>query len=241
MTNIDLEGISVITPTMRKSQIHQVFFNFLEQRFEPKELIIIINNDEISRTEFEKLKPKGSNIYIYQVPESKTLGECLNIAIKKAKYNYIAKFDDDDYYAPFYLTEMYNAFKKEECDIVCKQSIFYYLEAYRKLILLSRIGQNKQVIRGAGATIGAKKSIFHEVQFAHRKRGTDTDFFIKCFNKKLKCYSTSSYNYLCFRSSNEKQHTWQVTAQEIEKKCKRCSNWIISYEEACRFINRYIK
>lgn len=43
---------------------------------------------------------KLRNIHVYRAPQHHSLGACLNHAVKKAKYSYIAKFDDDDYYAP---------------------------------------------------------------------------------------------------------------------------------------------
>lgn len=241
MTTIWQDGISVITPTIRKLCISQILSNFFRQQFVNKELIIVINNNEISPMDFEIEKLGAINIHIYQLPENKSIGECLNMAIEKAKYNYIAKFDDDDYYASMYLQEMYNAFKREDCDVVCKQSIFYYLAIYGELMLLSRTGTNRRVLRGAGATIGAKKSIFNKIQFASLKTGTDTNFFLKCRDNKLVCYSTSSYNYLCYRSKDACEHTWKVTAEEIRNKCKKCSRSIMSYEEACIFIGNDTK
>lgn len=241
MNKVWQEGISVITPTIRKSCIPQILSNFLRQQFKEKELIIIINKDDIRIEDFDIKKMNINNIRVYKVSEEQTLGECLNTAIKKAKYKYIAKFDDDDHYAQFYLTEMHHAFNTQECDVVCKQSIFYYLEEYNKLTRLAKIGQNKYVVRGAGATIGAKRSIFESIQFANRKSGTDTDFFLNCASRGLKCYSTSCYNYLCFRSKDARQHTWQITAEELESKCKGCLSMHIKYEDACKFIAVYEK
>ncbi|WP_054739942.1 glycosyltransferase family 2 protein [Cellulosilyticum ruminicola] len=232
------EGISIITPTIREAYVPQIVSNFLRQRFISKELILIINDDRRWFTAPQIAHFNTLNIHIYYMPASKTLGECLNMGVEIARYNHIAKFDDDDYYGALYLNEMYNAFKMENCDVVCKQSIFYYLEASGKLMILSTSGKNRRVTRGAGATIGAKKNIFAKIQFAHLKSGTDTDFFNKCRKHGLICYSTSNYNYLCFRNKDAMQHTWQITSDALEKKCKGCWNQFMSYEEACYFVEQ---
>lgn len=240
MTETWLEGISVITPTTRKTCISQILSNFLGQRFVNKELIIIINNDEIQPSDFQLATiPQQFNIQIYQIPAKESLGSCLNMAIKKAKYKYIAKFDDDDYYAPAYLDEMYDAFNKTGCDVVCKHSIFYYLEEYGELAMLSVGGRNRTVIRGAGATICAKRAIFETIQFAKLRVGTDTDFFRQCLQEGYKCYSTSNYNYLCFRSKDAGQHTWKITAKELRKSSMRYFIKKMTYEEACLFVSQY--
>ncbi len=241
MATTGLDGISVITSTIRKSCTLQIISNFMKQKFAHKELIIVINNDEMQPFDFKLSEEMQKSIHIYQLPSCETLGQCLNMGIEKAKYNYIAKFDDDDYYSKLYLEEMYGAFKREACDVVCKRSIFYYLEGHRELVLLSASGQNKRVTKGAGATIGARRDIFNSIQFEKLKVGTDSHFFKKCLQYGLKCYSTSSYNYLCFRGKEVKQHTWLITEDEIKNNCLRCFSKPMSYVEACEFVSYYKK
>ncbi len=58
----------------------------------------------------ETLLKVNDNVSIYQLPEEKTLGECLNFGIEMAQYDIVAKLDDDDYYSPYYLTEAMEVF-----------------------------------------------------------------------------------------------------------------------------------
>lgn len=232
-----LEGISIITPTIRKACTSQIIDNFMRQRMANKELIIIINNDEMQPSDFKLSEEQKGIIHIYQLPAYETLGQCLNKGIEKAKYNYIAKFDDDDYYSEMYLEEMYGAFKREVCDVVCKRSIFYYLEGYQELALVLINEQNKRVVKGAGATIGARRDIFSRIQFEKLKGGTDSHFFKKCRQYGFKCYSTSSYNYLCFRGKEVEQHTWQITEREIKNNYLGYFSKCMDYAEACKFVS----
>ena len=113
-------GFSVVTPTKRPWEIYSIVANYDRQCFKIKELIIIINSDLVDLKAIQNNYKTRTDILIFQLSEHVSLGSCLNYAYTKAKYNYIAKFDDDDYYGPYYLREMYDAFKKYNCDLVCK-------------------------------------------------------------------------------------------------------------------------
>jgi len=61
----------------------------------------VINKDSMSLAKYRQKVQGYKNISIYKVPESVALGACLNYAVSKTKYHFIAKFDDDDYYLPY--------------------------------------------------------------------------------------------------------------------------------------------
>jgi hypothetical protein len=82
---------------------------------------IIVNNNKIPLAPYQNLAKKLRNIHIFRVPGPTSLGACLNYAVKKTKYNFIAKFDDDDYYAPYYLTDSLQAFQRTNADVIGKQ------------------------------------------------------------------------------------------------------------------------
>ena len=98
-------GFSIITVTNRDYCIENMINNFLRQEFNDKELIIVINNDKINIEYIYKYINKELNIFVYKLPEKTALGTCLNFGVNKSNYNIIAKFDDDDYYGPYYLDE----------------------------------------------------------------------------------------------------------------------------------------
>ena len=72
-----------------------------------------------------KRSKDNENVTIYQLPEEKTLGECLNFGIEKARYNIVAKFDDDDYYSPYYLTEAMRIFLTTDAQVSWKRKSLY--------------------------------------------------------------------------------------------------------------------
>ena len=111
-----------------------------------KELIIILNKDDMDIEMWKERSRGNENVSIYQLPEEKTLGECLNFGIEKARYNIVAKFDDDDYYSPYYLTEAMRIFLTTDAQLIGKGKAFMYFEK-EKLLTIRKLGNENKLGR----------------------------------------------------------------------------------------------
>lgn len=239
ISNQYVEGFSVVTPTNRYSHIRQIIANYDRQHLFAKELIIILNGDPV---EIAALVPESGvrqDIHVYYEPSHTSLGSCLNIGYKKAKFHYIAKFDDDDYYGPEYLMEAYGVFQDKKCDLVCKSYLFYYLQLYKELIVIPRRLEGVLPVKyGAGATICMSQETFEKVQYSDLKKGVDVDLFRKCQAKGLTVYSSSSSNFLCIRDVELANHTWKITSESLRRKAdKRYGIRAVSLEEAYQLVD----
>ena len=211
--------VSVITCTIRNENIDQVLENYNRQSWKDKELIIILNKDSMDINHWKKKCGKFSNVRVFQLPSEQTLGECLNFGIEKANHDYIAKFDDDDYYASYYLEEAMNAFKNTNADIVGKDSYYSYITR-RELLVLRMKKQNQYVWRVAGATLVFKKSIMKKVKFTNKQNGgSDTVFQADCRKNGYKIYCTSQYNFVVIRN-NPESHTWKINEEFYLSGCR---------------------
>ncbi|MFZ7943327.1 glycosyltransferase [Neobacillus sp. 19] len=200
-------GVTIIICTNKIGLMENIYLNFENQKWENKELIIILNNDSLKIEDFIAKAEQYQSVTVYQLPQSYTLGECLNFGINKAKYEYIAKFDDDDYYAPSYITEAMRAFETTNADVVGKRTAYmYYLKSKQLRLRFPRNGR-KWVTRVHGATLMAKKEVFKKVPFAHISLGEDVNFLLRCRQRGLKIYSTSRFNYTVIRREDG-THTW---------------------------------
>jgi len=85
------KGVSVITCTNRPLFINYVFENYKRQLYNPKELIIILNNNDIDSIAVKKQAANYEAIKVYQLDESLSLGVCYNFAVQQCHYEYIAK------------------------------------------------------------------------------------------------------------------------------------------------------
>ncbi|POO76550.1 glycosyltransferase family 2 protein [Bacillus sp. MBGLi97] len=211
--------ISIICCTMRHDYMENVFQNYENQVLSKKELIIILNKDNINIEEWTRRAKLSDNVFVYQISENLTLGECLNFGIKKATFDYIAKFDDDDYYAPNYLTQSIYYLHKTNADVIGKRTIYIYFEE-RNLLAIHKPGKEDKLVNQGlkGATLIFKKEICNKVPFPKLNLGEDTFFIRECIKNKFRIYSTSKDNYVCLRKSKKGHHTWDINNELLLRK-----------------------
>ncbi|MFE6073789.1 glycosyltransferase [Paenibacillus sp. NPDC057886] len=203
-------GVSIIVCTNRPKFFDNILQNYNRQRYKVKELIIILNHDSMNLQLYRNRVRKHANVSVYQVPESISLGQSLNAGITQARLSLIAKFDDDDYYSPFYLKEQVNGLKRTKSDIVGKHSCLVYLGASKTLLVRSPNEKNKHVEFIQGGTLLFKREILKKVRFTDRSIGEDVTFLRQCRKKGFKTYATSPFNYVYHRRQNKQSHTWRA-------------------------------
>lgn len=195
--------VSIVTCTNKDSQIDNVFDNYSRQKWRPKELIIILNGDQMNMKTWKEKASQYPNVKVKQLPAKDPLGKCLNVGVKLATHDYVAKFDDDDYYSPYYIPQAMKAFEEEKADLVGKKILYTYLK--NKQVL----GRRKSFQIMGGGTIMFRKKVFDKVQFPLKNHGEDTRFMGKARNKKFKIHITDPFNYVYIRYRPLK-HTWKV-------------------------------
>lgn len=230
--NTDI-GVSVITCTNKKNKYQSILNNYNRQVYQKKELIIILNDNSL---EIDKYKiDKQSNVKIFQLDQKITLGECLNFAVDKSKYPIISKFDDDDYYAPKYLSDSIKALGYTNADIVGKSSTFVYFEKDNTLAIKNNNRDNRYVYRVEGSTLIFRKEILDDIRFKPKNLGEDLEFCKDAIKKGYKIYSSNIHHYLYIRNSNN-NHSWKIPNEYLIKYCK-----IICKEKSINYIlNNYI-
>lgn len=200
-------GVSIIISTNKQGLMRNILLNFNRQKWANKELIIVLNNDLLNANEWSKQVKANESISIYQLPESDSLGACLTFAVNKAKYDYIAKFDDDDYYAPRYLTEAMRVLRQTDADLVGKRSYYMYMTDRKLLMLRHPSREHRWSPRIGGGTIVGRKTVFQTIPFVNQKVGTAFKFVKDCHKNGFRIYSSSRFNYTYLRRDN-KNHTW---------------------------------
>lgn len=212
------EGVSVITCTNRPNYIDNIFANYSCQLHRPTELILLLNNNSF---DIEKIRARAGYdpaITVHQVDESLSLGTCYNLGAFFSKHNYIAKFDDDDYYGPHHLTDTMRAFVYTDADIIGKHSRFIYFESQSVLMEYHGVeyGYTPYVI---GATMVFKKSVWEAVKFRSITVGEDSTFQSDCIRKGFKIFAIDKYNYVTVRRRDTSSHTFQLEDDDYMKHC----------------------
>lgn len=199
----------------------QIFSNYERQADVKKEMIIILNRDDMDLEVWRERAKSYENVSVYKVSETYRLGKCLNYGIKKAKYDIIAKFDDDDYYAADYLKEALDGMKKSEADIIGKNTAFIYFEENKALMIFRDGNEMKYTDKLKGGTLVFKRSVWDQVKFSEDVISRSDEIFLKeSIKKGFKLYAVSKYNYVCIRRKDTSSHTQKLSAKRYMEKCR---------------------
>ncbi|SDY45264.1 Glycosyl transferase family 2 [Proteiniborus ethanoligenes] len=202
-------GVSVITCTHMYCYMNNIINNFLRQNYKKKELIIILNNNSLNLKEW-KLKVKAyKNIKIFKIDEKITVGSCMNFAVKKSKYNFIANFDHDDYYGQNYLNDFMKVVKNVDAGLFGKKTQFVFFEKSNTLAIRNPNSENKYVDFIDGPTVFFKKSIFKKVKYIDSDMA-DLQLSYDCTKANIKIYSINKENFCYIRKASKDMHTWKI-------------------------------
>ncbi|NMB07542.1 MAG: glycosyltransferase [Tissierellia bacterium] len=214
-------NVTVITPTNSINNLNNILENFNRQDLKEKELIIIINNNKIDEYKWKNIVSEYENIKVYKLSENISLGRCLNFGIDNSKFDIIAKFDDDDYYGPKYLSDSIKAFDETNAKLIGKGATFVYMVGKKILTIRNPLEENKYTNFVNGSTLIFKKDVFKRVKFQDKNIAEDINFCDDCLKNRIKIYSTNRYHHVYFRYPNQSKHTWKIEDEKFLKLCCR--------------------
>lgn len=143
-------------------------------------------------------------------PTTDTIPE--GVAVEKARYDYIATFDDDDFYAPHYLTDLMHAFQYTDADIVGKLTYYLYLETKQILAIRNKFQEYKYLDADSfldGGKKIVKRKVYDHVRNRDVSINEDVYFCQDSMEKGFKIFSADKYNLVYLRRSNKDSHTWK--------------------------------
>lgn len=218
VTNTD---VSIITCTNVLNSLENILSNFNRQDFSRKELIIIINNNGIDLENWIDKTKSYENIRIYKLDENISLGKCLNYGVEKSNHGIIAKFDDDDYYGPKYLSDTIKHFHSTKAKLIGKGATFVYLVNGKLLTIRDPHQENKYTNFVNGSTLTFRKEIFNRVKFKDMNAGEDLQFCKDCVRNNILIYSCNKYHHVYIRYPLKSKHTWLIEDNALVKLCCR--------------------
>lgn len=213
--------VSVITSTNRKEYLGRYIAQLNEQKEITIEVILVAHGLKFNDKEKEELLNQSNfDFTIIEADSSEHLGYCLNLGILKAKYSYIAKIDDDDFYFENYLLDAWLAKSYSKADLVGKHSTFTYLDS-TKVILKNHVNSVRKYQKFVmGATFFCSRSFISKYMFSDLPTGEDSDFLRRINNDNAVIYTDHPYNFCIFRSNNVNTHTWKRNDIEFFKNAK---------------------
>ncbi|MBS7530090.1 glycosyltransferase family 2 protein [Hazenella sp. IB182353] len=208
--SIDGEGISIIMCTNKPHTLRTVFANYDRVNYVNKEMHIILNQlQDMNPQEWEAEAAKHCNVFVHQVSCEFTLGYCLNFGVGKCQFDYIAKFDDDDYYAPSFLQNSMKAFQNQKVGVVGRISYYMYLIERGEMYL-----DYNPYLRGG--TLLFRRCVHTKIPFEDTSLGEDVRFVQQAVEQNIPIAGLDHRDFVYLRQDNLK-HTWRVGFQDLIK------------------------
>jgi hypothetical protein len=132
--------------------------------------LVIASEDSV-----EDLVPISSpRIRFVRTPAGLSLGEKHNAAVRRCRYEWLAKWDDDDWHAPRRLGLTLRRLRMEHGLIAgTRELLFHELRDSRRSFLYTYEGSRPWV---SGNTLVFHRSVWEQTLFPDRDRGVDTRF-----------------------------------------------------------------
>ncbi|VXA94576.1 conserved hypothetical protein [Luteimonas sp. 9C] len=206
--------ISCLLITRRPERLRGALENFRRQLYPNCELIMVLHGHHVPDID---LSAKGRRVMALEAPTSVGLGDCLNLAAARASGDFWAKLDDDDYYAPEYLTRMHALIEMAPAEVVGMPLLFTHFESddtvycdVPKLDGAFRFEKGWRSGGICGATLAGRTEILRRIPFrSDRRRGVDSRFLDDCSSEGVRIAVGDGFGFVCHRSADISQHTWE--------------------------------
>ncbi|GGS60640.1 hypothetical protein GCM10010156_19210 [Planobispora rosea] len=138
-------------------------------------------------------------------------GEVLNLAASRATGDYVAKWDDDDWYGPDHLADLLLARSYSGADIVGTAAEFFYLEPLNVTVRRTDYTSEVWSDHVAGGTILTDREGFRRAGgFPGLPAGVDAAFLKAAHAAGARIYRTHGLGYVLRRSVSA-EHTWRLS------------------------------
>ncbi|MGN9838508.1 glycosyltransferase family 2 protein [Nonomuraea sp. H19] len=151
-----------------------------------------------------------------EAPASMPFGEVLNRAAALAGGDFLAKWDDDDWYGPHHLSDLVMALTYAGADVVGTTAEFFYLEplkaTIRRTTFASGADYPSEVWSDhvAGGTILLPRAKFQEIGgFPGVSQAVDLEFLKAAHAAGARIYRTHGLGYVLRRGLSD-EHTWRL-------------------------------
>ncbi|NUO96528.1 MAG: glycosyltransferase family 2 protein [Nonomuraea sp.] len=159
----------------------------------------------------------------FEAETSVPFGEVLNRAAALASGDYLAKWDDDDWYGPDHLSDLVMAHSYAGADVVGTTAEFFYLEPLRATVRRTTFASGAAypsevwADHVAGGTILLQRAKFREIGgFPALPRAVDLEFLKAAQKIGARVYRTHGLGYVLRRGLTG-EHTWQLPLTHFVK------------------------
>lgn len=209
--------VSVLVSTNRPWQLDHVLATVAAQERVRVQLVLLAHGFDLDEHDLRH-RPSAAGLVdmvLLHAGADVPLGTCLNRLVAASDGDVVAKMDDDDLYAPLYLSDQLDALAYSGADVVGKQAHYTYLAATGTMALRFPEREHRFTDFVTGPTIVARRVVATSHPFPAVPRGEDTGFLRSVTSAGSSVYSADRFNFAQVRSASGADHTWTVTDAEL--------------------------
>lgn len=199
--------VSVVMSSKRPHLLGFALRQIARQRHVRVEVLLGLHGIEGHEAVGKALADFPLPITVVSASPSVPFGELLDRAAARAGGEFIAKWDDDDWYGPEHLADLLLAKRYSGADIVGTAAEFFYLEPLTTMIRRTSYRSEVWTDFVAGGTILLDRSRFPG--FEPLSRGVDAALLKSQQAQGARIYRTHGLGYV-LRRSVAGSHTWQL-------------------------------
>ncbi|MEV7908152.1 glycosyltransferase family 2 protein, partial [Streptomyces anulatus] len=204
-------AVSVVMSSMRPRLLGSALAQIAGQRRVEAEVLLGLHGVPADHPEVRRaVGESGLPVTVIEADAATPFGEVLNLAAAKAGGEYVAKWDDDDWYGPEHLADLLLARSYAGADIVGTAAEFFYLEPLDVTVRRTDYTSEVWSDHVAGGTILLDRARFEETGgFPALPRGVDAGFLKAAHAAGARIYRTHGLGYVLRRSVSA-EHTWRL-------------------------------
>ncbi|GAB3594581.1 glycosyltransferase [Angustibacter peucedani] len=210
-------SISVVVATNRPHQLDHVLSFIGAQVHQPVQLVLVQHGFETPDDDLRARAERAGvrDLVALTADASLTLGACMNLGVDAADGRYVAKMDDDNLYAPYYLSDLVRAFSWTDAQVVGKWAHLVHLEGSGATLLRFPHAEHRYTQLVQGGTLLTPREVAARLRFEDLPRRVDTTFLEKVHAESGTVYSADRFNFVSVRRADPGSHTWTIPEEQL--------------------------
>ncbi len=214
------EQVAHLLATMRPELLERCLARFRGDLYPNRELVVVLHGDHVDMNAARSLVRANEPIRILQAPSTRSLGDCLNMAIAHTEAPFWMKMDDDDHYGPAYTQDMMLYRRAIPAPLMGKPPAFLHLGGDDELRWDAEWAAHANLLHDpdeasaalvAGGTLSGTREVLESEGFSSSRRGgSDSEFIERCLAAGHSLLATDAFNFARYRSGEDGFHTWKV-------------------------------
>lgn len=208
--------IDVMVPSNRIEQLDTIFDNVVRQTWPNVRLVLVEHGIRFDRGHIRsRAQDAGLDVRLVTVDESVVLGDVFNRGFEATESEYVAKMDDDDFYAPEYLWDLWTALDYSAGDVVGKWAHYVYLEGTDTTVFRFRQAEHSYTDVVAISTILMRRDVLDLHRFPAIPFGSGSRFLRALGELGVRVYAADRWNYLYYRHSDRSANTFPISDHDL--------------------------